>query len=130
MSYDPINKTVKLPVFLPSSLIQLKIPEEMMTSAIQVFNEKIVEEPLELWDGKNIKARVKTLRRIGDDLFLYIYCFDEDGYKLDNWVSKMIGYAVMNKNTGEIVDIVIEGFKWVQKKSVDFPQKSDMYRRQ
>lgn len=101
-----------------------------MTSAIQVFNEKIVEEPLELWDGKNIKARVKTLRRIGDDLFLYIYCFDEDGYKLDNWVSKMIGYAVMNKNTGEIVDIVIEGFQWVQKKSVDFPQKSDMYRRQ
>lgn len=118
MSYDIIKQTACVPVFIPKSLLNLNVPEEMMMWAIEIFNERIKTDPLEFQHDNKIKAKVIDLIREGDDLFLRIKCFDDDGYKLDDWSATMIGYIVMNKNTGEVGDLVIEGFKWVRRKSL------------
>lgn len=123
MSYDLLSNTACVPVFVPATLLKLDVPEEMMLAAIHTFNERIKEEPMEFRDNGKLKARVVDLNRTGNDLFLRFRCFDDDGYRLDDWAAKMIGFVMMNKNTGEIAEMVIEGFQWVKKKSVDFSPK-------
>ena len=93
-----------------------------MNNAIRVFNEKIKEEPISIQMGKDYfdKMVVSQIFHKRDDLFLEVIIPFNKSSSISRMRAKLMGYVIMDKSTGNVEDLVIEGFTFVKAKDIAF----------
>jgi hypothetical protein len=119
---SPYTKKVLLPIYIPDSIIKLDVPLNLMCKAIYVFNEKNKEDPLSvsLGYGKYDWERMVIFQifQRKNDLFLEVSVPSNIiDIKLR---AHLVGYVVLDKSTGKVEDMVIEGFRFEKAKDIDF----------
>ena len=121
---DLYTTEVFLPVFIPESLLGLNVPWKIMNNAIWVFNEKIKEEPISVQIGFSKsdfdKMVVSQIFYRSDDLFLEVIIPSNKSLGMPRMRANLVGYVVMDKSTGHVEDLVIEGFRFEKAKDVEF----------
>ena len=119
---DLYTTEVFLPVFIPESLLGLNVPWKIMNNAIWVFNEKIKEEPISVQMGKSDfdKMVVSQIFHKRDDLFLEVIIPSNKSLGMPRMRANLVGYVVMDKSTGNVEDLVIEGFRFEKAKDMAF----------
>jgi len=121
---DPYITELFLPIYIPDSLIKLNVPFNIMNNAIEVFNKKNKEEPLSipLSSFKSYERMVVSqILRENDDLFLKVSIPSISTLSFPKLRADLVGYVVIDKNSGDVEDLVIEGFKFVKKRMDGVP---------
>lgn len=114
-----------IPVLIPESILKLNLPLQKMGDAIMSFNTGLQMEKMVLTrDNAPIKIEVLELVKKEDDLYVKlsvhrnwnwnstIFSMDIEKY-LTKLKAKMTGYVIMDKESLEVDQLVIEGFNFV-----------------
>jgi hypothetical protein len=115
-----------IPVLIPESILKFDLPLRKMEDAIIGFNTRLQIEKMVLTrDDAPVKIEVLELLKREDDLFVKLSIhrhwfgnstrFSMDMVKhISKFKAKMTGYIIMDRETSEVDQLVIEGFKFVR----------------
>jgi hypothetical protein len=110
-----------IPIFIPDTILALNVPLRVMSEAIYNFNKKVMNEGLVLTENGETLGKVELIIRFGDNLFLCTRIEDSWESRKEQLGARLMGYVIMNKESGVVEDLVIEGFTiLVAKTPLDF----------